>query len=72
MASNLPPGVTEAMIPGNRPEDQEVEIVMVFTEGEIKDLRQFYEYQQSLPIEGRHLLWPTVENLVEQFDTEGI
>ena len=25
MSSNLPPGVTESMIPGNRPEDQMVE-----------------------------------------------
>ena len=25
MASNLPPGVTESMLPGNRPEDQEWE-----------------------------------------------
>jgi len=25
MSSNLPPGVTEAMIPGNRPEDEEWE-----------------------------------------------
>ena len=25
MASNLPPGVTESMLPGNRPEDRELE-----------------------------------------------
>ena len=35
MASDLPPGVTESMIPGNRPEDEEVEISLILTKGDI-------------------------------------
>lgn len=72
MASNLPPGVTEAMIPGNRPEDQEIEIVMLFTQGEIDELRQFHEHQQLLPIANRHPLWATVANMIDHFDIEGV
>jgi len=40
--NNYPDGVTESMIPGNRPEDQEVElsirINITLTQGEVDDL----------------------------------
>lgn len=36
--SNLPPGVTDSMIPGNRPEDQEEEITIILTKGDIIDI----------------------------------
>jgi hypothetical protein len=35
---NYPPGVTESMIPGNRPEDQEIELKIVLTRGDIDDI----------------------------------
>ncbi len=41
MASNLPPGVNESDIPGNRPQDQEVEISILLTVGEVRALRSF-------------------------------
>ena len=41
MSSNLPPGVTESMIPGNRPEDQEIECVIYLSQHEIDDLKNY-------------------------------
>ena len=38
MSSNLPPGVTESMIPGNRPEDEEVEVTITLTKGDIDEI----------------------------------
>lgn len=70
MLSNLPPGVTEGMIPGNRPEDEEIEITMIFSRGEIDELRQYNQIQMQLPVTSRHELWVTVSNMVEQFDDE--
>ena len=70
MLSNLPPGVTDSMIPGNRPEDQEIETDMIFTCGEIEQLQRFNETQLKLPLAERHELWATVSNIVEQFDVD--
>lgn len=39
--SNLPPGVNERMIPGNRPEDQEVEVELVLTVGDLDALERW-------------------------------
>ena len=39
MSSNLPPGVTDSMIPGNRPEDEEVEITITLCKGELDYIR---------------------------------
>ena len=41
MLSNLPPGVTDNMLPGSRPEDQEMEVCFTLTQGEIDDLINF-------------------------------
>mgnify|MGYP000335402426 CR=1 FL=1 len=38
MSSNLPPGVTESMIPGNRPEDEEVEVTITLIRGDIDEI----------------------------------
>lgn len=72
MLSNLPPGVSEYDIPGNRPEDEEVEITMIFTRGDIDELRRYNDIQMSLPISQRHELWAIVLNMTEQFDDAGI
>jgi hypothetical protein len=57
--SNYPPGVTDSMIPGNRPEDEEIEIVL--TRGEIQDL---------MLLEGKAVLDcrydPMLDNIKEQ------
>lgn len=47
MPSNLPPGVTESMIPGNRPEDQEIEVTIILTNGEIDDIVNFNDESYS-------------------------
>ncbi len=72
MSSNLPPGVTENMIPGNRPEDEEVEIVMNFTKGDISNLRYYYHEQIKKPRQNRHELWAIVENMIELFSEDGL
>lgn len=38
MSSNLPPGVSEGMIPGNRPEDEEWEEFMALVDEKMKQL----------------------------------
>ena len=72
MVSNLPPGVTESMLPGSRPEDKEIEITMIFTQGEIDDLRNFHENQYGLEVSKQHNLAYIVANMIEQFDGEGL
>jgi hypothetical protein len=72
MPSNLPPGVTESMIPGNRPEDQEVEITMIFSVGEIDALRSYNDAQHKIEIPHRHELWDIVSNMIDQFDDEDV
>ena len=66
MLSNLPPGVTEGMLPGNRPEDQEVELTLIFTVGEIEDLRDYYDDQMKESHENRSSIWYVIENMLEQ------
>ena len=66
MSSNLPPGVSESMIPGNRPMDQETEITLIFTTGEIDELKQYVDYQRKLPKSERHELWEIIENMLDQ------
>lgn len=34
-----PPGVTSDMIPGNRPEDEEVDFTITLTKGELEELQ---------------------------------
>jgi len=43
MSSNYPPGVTDNMIPGNRPEDQEVDYFITFTMEDIEDMELYME-----------------------------
>ena len=50
MLSNLPPGVSEHDLPGSRPEDQEVELTIVLSKGEIDDLRRFNDEQNELDV----------------------
>ena len=70
MASNLPPGVTDSMIPGNRPEDREVEIVLVLSISEIEDLKKYNEEQQKIDIKKRDNFSFTIENIIEQLDEQ--
>lgn len=70
MPSNLPPGVTDSMIPGNRPEDQEIEVPMIFSVGEIDALRAYNIAQHKMEVSHRHELWTIILNMVDQFDDE--
>jgi len=63
MVSNLPPGVTESMIPGNRPEDEEVEILL--TLGDIQILSDF-AHNPALPDGVQNI----INNILEQVDEE--
>lgn len=72
MSNNLPPGVTESMLPGNRPEDEEVEVALVFTKGEIDDLKRFYYKEFVKERAARHYLYTTVVNIIEQFNEDGL
>lgn len=72
MLSNLPPGVTDDMIPGNRPEDQEVETWMIFSVGEIEALRIYNDTQQKIGVAQRHELWDIISNMIEQFNEDKV
>jgi len=72
MSNNLPPGVTESMLPGNRPEDEEIEVFLVFTRGEIDDLKRFYHKEFVKARENQHWLMSTVTNIIEQFGEGGL
>jgi len=67
--SNLPPGVTESMIPGNRPEDREVECVICLSVGEIEMLQDWRDretrlMQQLTP----HELYNTIDGILDQIN----
>jgi len=66
--SNLPPGVTESMIPGNRPEDQEdyERFVIFLSEEEINKLEGFVALQGLVPAEKRHPLTELIGELLDQ------
>lgn len=72
MLNSLPPGIVESMLPGNRPEDKEIEVVMIFTQGEIDDLRNFHENQYGLELSVQHELAYIVANIIEQFDKDDL
>ena len=63
MASNLPPGVTDSMIPGNRPEDREVKVTLVLSVGDIDDLR-------NADIKNDENLRITLAIILEQIDEQ--
>lgn len=44
MSSNLPPGVSDSMIPGNRPEDRDIEVTIGITFGDLDTMEQFILY----------------------------
>ena len=66
--SNLPPGMTESMIPGNRPEDQEEdgEFVIFLSEEEIDKLEGFVALQGLVPAEKKHPLTELISELLGQ------
>ena len=68
MASNLPPGVTDSMIPGNRPEDREVEVILYLSVGEIDALIYYNERQQALEVNKRNEIWYIIEDIAEQLE----
>ena len=65
---NLPPDVSESQIPGNRPDDEEIEFTLVLTIGDIQDLKQFYQEQMAKPCAERHYLWCFTANVIEQIN----
>ena len=70
MLSNLPPGVSEWMIPGNTPDDEEVEVCFVLTIGDINDLYYLKGKQDKLPQHKRHELYPLLCGIIEQLDEQ--
>jgi len=63
---DLPPGIAPEMLPGNRPEDDQIEIPIVFLRSDIDDLRNFVEREKTLlPRDRDNLLW-FVEDLLGQ------
>ena len=68
MLSNLSPGISECDLPGSRPEDAEMEMIITFSQGEIDELRQYNQTQMHLPISQRHKLWAIVLNIIEQMN----
>ncbi len=48
MASNLPPGVHDSDIPGNRPQDENVVIELSLSKGEIWALKSYTDADDSL------------------------
>ena len=49
---NLPPGVTESMLPGNTPEDQEVEIVLVLNQWMVDKIVEFIAQRKGVKDSG--------------------
>lgn len=68
MLSNLPPGVTESMIPGNRPEDQEFEFNIVLTKGEIENLTVYA--LSNTPPNRNMIFWEIVCNILNQIEEQ--
>ena len=69
MLSNLPPGVTEGSLPGNRPEDAEIEVTIVFLQYEIDQLIKWSKKQSLLPYLEQHELFATIANIADQLET---
>ena len=68
MSSNYPPGVSDDMIPGNRPEDQEVECLIILTAGDIEDMKMYVESERKKPVTERRRVFYAIENILEQID----
>lgn len=64
MLSNLPPGVTESMIPGNRLEDQELEFIIYLTVGQMDDLVDWMEKKSTPPT---YILEDLYDQLEEEY-----
>jgi hypothetical protein len=60
--------VTEYMIPGNRPEDEEIEIPIVLTIEEIDELRRYVEEQLQLPLSKQQNISYILESIVNQLE----
>jgi hypothetical protein len=67
MPSNLPPGVSDSDLPGNRPEDQELD-GFVLTIGQLEDLQEFRDLEKQKTICEQSSLLYIVEDILEQFE----
>jgi len=54
------------MIPGNRPEDQEIEVTLILSVGEIDDLKRFVCDKKYYKNDKNFCL--TIEDIVEQIE----
>ncbi len=63
MSNNLPPGITESMIPGNRPEDQEIEVTITLTKD---DLDYLVDYHGKYPQDDN--IRSIVDEILEQIN----
>jgi len=73
MLSNLPPGVTNSMLPGSRPEDEEIEFYVLLTKGEVQDLSYWYSDKKrgdTIPPEIEDFLETIYEQICVDFDEE--
>jgi len=68
MSSNYPPGVTDNMIPGNRPEDQEIDYFITFTMEDIEDMELYVEAERKKPTTERCRVFYVIENFLKQID----
>lgn len=75
--SNLPPGVTDSMIPGNRWEDQEVSLSLFVTFGDLRNMADFVnQYRPSQRPKNVHDLHFELSNsldmILEQVELDGM
>ena len=64
--NNLPPGVTESDLPGNRPEEETVSLEIELEQGEIDELEYYNAAQLKLPASQRDDIWSIVFELLLQ------
>ena len=64
MVSNMPPNILSGMIPGDEPEDEEVEIKMKFTKEEIILLRDFCNRGKQMSMYGRDLFHKCIKKII--------
>ena len=68
MSSNYPPGVSDNMIPGNRPEDQEIECMIILTIGDMEDMEMYVERERKKPVTERQRIFYVIDSILEQID----
>ena len=67
----LPPGVEYHDLPGERPEDQEVDVELTMTVGDIEELRLFIEVRRIGGSDAAKTdLYHTIKSMLQQIDEQ--